>query len=200
MSSDVSGNSPAVERHVVGQPVPPQALCLRAAVPADRAFLRTVFASTRVDEFASSGMNAEQITALLAEQFELQDAYYRRHYLDARFDVVMSNGDPVGRLYHHWSDIELRIIDIALMPAHRGEKIGTQLMHALITQAAASGLPTTLYVETVNPVKSLYQRLGFRKQGENGIYELMHREAGPFDGAAVTLAGLVSAEKYRTKK
>lgn len=167
-----------------------EALYLRAATPADRAFLREVFVSTRVEEFARSGMSAAQITALLAEQFELQDTYYRRHYPDLRFDVVMNGDDPVGRLYHHWNDIELRIVDIALLPAHRGAKIGTRIMHALIAMAAQRELPVTLYVETVNPVKSLYERLGFEKRGENGIYEQMHRKAAPFDSAPATLPGL----------
>ncbi|WP_144157939.1 GNAT family N-acetyltransferase [Paraburkholderia sp. BCC1885] len=167
-----------------------ETLFLRAATPADRGFLRTVFVSTRAQEFASSGLSAPQITALLVEQFDVQDTYYRRHYPGARFDVVMNGGEPVGRLYHHWGEVELRIIDIALMPVQRGAKIGTRIMHALITQTAARGLPTTLYVEAANPVKSLYQRLGFRKRGENGIYEQWHREAGPFYGAAATLAGL----------
>lgn len=190
MPSNIAGSSAAEEPHVVGHAMIHQALSLRATTPTDRAFLRTVFASTRVDEFVSSGMNAAHVTALLAEQFELQDAYYRRHYSGARFDLVINDSGPIGRLYHHWSDGELRIIDIALMPAHRGAKVGTQLMHALITLAAARELPTTLYVEMANPVKSLYQRLGFRKQSENGIYERLHREAAPFYGAAVTLAGL----------
>lgn len=167
-----------------------EALFLRAATPADRTFLRKVFVSTRFDEFVSSGMGVAQIDTLLAEQFELQDTYYRRHYPGARFDVVMNRGEPVGRLYHHWGEVELRIIDIALMPAQRGAKIGTRIMNALIARAASRGLPATLYVEAVNPVKSLYKRLGFRKMGENGIYEQWHREAAPFDGASARLTGL----------
>lgn len=165
-------------------------LFLRAKTPADRTFLRAVFVSTRFDEFASSGMGEAQIYTLLAKQFELQDTYYRRHYPGARFDVVMSGGEPVGRLYHHWGEVELRIIDIALMPAQRGAKIGTRIMTALIARAASRGLPATLYVEAVNPVKSLYKRLGFRKMGENGIYEQWHREAASFDGASARLSGL----------
>ncbi|MFM0503789.1 GNAT family N-acetyltransferase [Paraburkholderia caffeinilytica] len=166
------------------------ALCLCAATPADRVFLREVFISTREAEFVGSGLSEQQINALLAEQFELQDGYYRRHYPAARFDVVMKGDIPVGRLYHYWGGGELRIIDIALLQDYRGARIGTQIVHALITRAAQRGLPATLYVEAVNPVKSLYQRLGFRKRGENGIYEQFHREPAPFDGAPVTLAGL----------
>jgi ribosomal protein S18 acetylase RimI-like enzyme len=102
----------------------------------------------------------------------------------------MNGGEPVGRLYHRWGDVELRIIDIALLPAHRGTKIGTRIMNALIAQAAARGSSATLYVEAMNPVKSLYERLGFRRMGENGIYEQWHREAAPFDGVPAMLPGL----------
>jgi ribosomal protein S18 acetylase RimI-like enzyme len=150
---------------------------LRASTAADSRFLASVFSSTRADEFASAGLPAEAITALLAQQFELQNTYYRRHYVGARFDIVTQAGADLGRLYHDWSPRELRIIDIALLPQYRGHGIGTTIMHDLLAEADRHGLAVSLYVEQENPVRALYRRLGFVKAGENGIYELMRREA-----------------------
>jgi len=155
---------------------------LRASQESDREFLHAVFASTRTEEFANAGWGAGEISALLASQFEIQDAYYRRHNPRARFDVILSGAAPIGRLYHDWSGSEARVIDIALLPQHRGAGIGGRLMHALVAGAAERGMPVSLYVEIHNPVRSLYGRLGFVATGESGIYVQMRREAAPFDG------------------
>lgn len=169
----------------------PADIGLRASRESDRELLHAVFVGTRTAEFANAGWHAEEIGKLLDEQFAMQDAYYRRHYPRARFDVVLRGAAPVGRLYHDWSGSEVRLIDIALLPQHRGAGIGGRLTRALVAEAARRSLPMTLHVETDNPVRAFYRRLGFAKTGENGVYEQMRREAAPFDGAqAERIAGL----------
>ncbi|WP_246794393.1 GNAT family N-acetyltransferase [Burkholderia perseverans] len=166
-------------------------MTLRAALPADRSFLREVFASTRREEFTRAGLGAEQVEALLRDQFQLQHQHYHEHYRQAHFEVVESGGTPVGRLYHAWRPPQLgdevRVIDIALLPAWRGRGIGTRLLHALLASAAAEGLPVSLNVEANNPVQRLYQRLGFVKIGSSGIYDTMRRAAARFDLPATPL-------------
>lgn len=182
----VSGAAAAAEQ--------PAVVSLRASTSADRDFLKTVFFSTRFDEFAASGLSVTEIDALLAQQFDMQESYYRRHYPAGRFDVVLSGDIPVGRLYHDWKRGRgLSVIDIALLPTFRGAGIGTRLMQALVERAAQAGLAVNLYVEVNNPVQSLYRRMDFVKCGENGIYESLRREAVPFGSIAEPLPGLQSS-------
>jgi len=84
------------------------------------------------------------------------------------------------------------LIDIALLPAYRGAGIGTRLMHAIVAEAARKRIPMQLYVEFNNPVRALYRRLGFMPAGENGVYEMMRRDALPFgdEDAALSLQDL----------
>lgn len=156
-------------------------ITLRAATDADMDFLRDVFTSTRVDEFVNGGMPLEQAESLLAGQFLFQHSYYHRHYPDGRFDIIVRGGSRVGRLYHDWSGEQAQLIDIALLPAYRGAGIGTRLMRAMVAEAARKHMPMQLYVEFNNPVRALYRRLGFVPAGENGVYELMRRDAMPLD-------------------
>jgi ribosomal protein S18 acetylase RimI-like enzyme len=156
-------------------------IALRAATDADMDFLRDVFSSTRMQEFISLGLPAEQTESLLASQFLTQHDYYRRHYPHGRFDIIMQGEKSIGRLYHDWHGDIVQLIDIALLPFCRGAGIGTRLMRALVAEAARKHMPMQLYVEFDNPVRSLYRTLGFVPTGENGIYELMHRDALPFD-------------------
>ncbi|WP_052391858.1 GNAT family N-acetyltransferase [Paraburkholderia bannensis] len=157
----------------------PDGMSLRAATAADRDFECAVFISTRVEEFTRTGWEPERIRSFLQEQFQLQHQYYQRHYPDGCFDIVEMNGVAIGRLYHakreEPSGSELRVIDIALLPEWRGGGIGTRLLHAVLAEAWQERLAVSLYVERNNPVRALYDRLGFMKIGENGVYEMLRR-------------------------
>jgi GNAT superfamily N-acetyltransferase len=108
-------------------------------------------------------------------QFDAQDSWYRQMYPAGEFLVVVDEGTPVGRLYIGRSESEIRIIDIALLPEHRGNGIGSRLFADIFTQADRDGLPVTLRVEPWNPAKRLYGRLGFEPREQEGLYETMVR-------------------------
>ena len=79
----------------------------------------------------------------------------------------------------------LLIVDIALLPAHRGAGIGTDILRGLLAEAAASGRPVRIHVERTNPALRLYRRLGFVPIADHGVYHLM--ECPPASsGAAAT--------------
>jgi predicted GNAT family acetyltransferase len=59
-------------------------------------------------------------------------------------------------------------VDIALTPPYRGRGLGTRLLRGLIAEAEQSGRPLSLHVETHNPARRLYERLGFRPAGDSG--------------------------------
>lgn len=178
-------------------------LALRAATSADQAFQCAVFVSTRVEEFTRTGWEPERIHAFLQQQFQLQHAYYQRHYPDGQFDIVELQGEPVGRLYHAKcpgeQGGELRLIDIALLPAWRGGGIGTRLMHAVLAEAWEARLAVSLYVERDNPVRALYARLGFVTIGENGIYEMKRRACAPGCVEAIPAAQALSSMRKHLK-
>ena len=64
----------------------------------------------------------------------------------------------------------LHIIDIALLPAWRGNGIGTAVLEALKAQARTAGLGISNMVERYNPALRLYLRLGFAEIADHGIY------------------------------
>jgi ribosomal protein S18 acetylase RimI-like enzyme len=150
---------------------------LRPAEPGDRAFLLQVYASTREEELRLVDWSDEQKAAFVQQQFEAQDAYWREHYYPATFDVIEVDGASAGRLYvARWED-EIRIVDIALLPEHRGEGIGTALLHDLLDEGARTGKRVSIHVERNNPALRFYERLGFVQVEDRGIYLLL--EAAP---------------------
>lgn len=148
-------------------------LRLRPATPADRPFLVTVYGSTRADELAPVPWSDEQKHAFVEMQFAAQDAHYRAHYSGASFDVIELDGEPVGRLYVHRRERELRVMDVALVPAARGLGVGTRLLTDLLAEGARLGKAVTIHVEQHNRARELYLRLGFTPVELHGIYELL---------------------------
>jgi ribosomal protein S18 acetylase RimI-like enzyme len=157
-------------------------ITLRPVSPEDREFLFRVYASTREEELALTDWDEEQKRVFLEGQFGAQDAWYRERYPGATLDVIEAGGEPAGRLYVHRREREIRLMDIALLPEHRGGGIGSSLLHDLMAEAAAADKRLTIHVEGYNPARRLYERLGFRKIDEHGVYHLM--EWTPAGGAS----------------
>jgi ribosomal protein S18 acetylase RimI-like enzyme len=147
----------------------------RPATPDDAPFLLAVYASTREEELALVGWTDEQKAAFCASQFAAQDAWYRENYPGATYDVVLVDGEPAGRRYvARWPD-EIRLMDIALLPAYRGRGIGSRLLDELLAEADAAGRRTSVHVEKFNRARSLYERLGFVEAEDKGVYVLLER-------------------------
>lgn len=146
---------------------------LRPATDADAPFLAAVYASTREVELALTDWTAEQKSAFCRMQFDAQTAHYRQYYRTAEYDIIESGDDPVGRLYVDRWEREIRIMDIAILPAHRGQGIGTRLLVDLQKEAAGCGKVLSIHVERMNPALSLYHRLGFTVAEDKGVYLLM---------------------------
>ena len=109
----------------------PNTLRLRPIAPGDEAFLFALYASTREEELQIVPWTAEQKHAFLQMQFRAQHDHYQQHYGGSSFDVILVGDVPAGRLYvARWAE-EMRIIDVALLPAWRGQGIGTGMLRAL---------------------------------------------------------------------
>jgi GNAT superfamily N-acetyltransferase len=157
----------------------PARVTLRPISDADLPFLLQLYASTRVDELAQVPWTDEQKVAFIVQQFEAQHAWWQEHYAGARFDLVLVDGEPAGRLYVDVWAREIRVVDIALMPAHRGGGIGAMLLRRVFAEGDAAGKPVSIHVEVFNPARRLYARLGFVEKGTHGdVYVLMERPVG----------------------
>jgi GNAT superfamily N-acetyltransferase len=151
-------------------------LTFRTIAHADLPFLERLYGSTRADELALTDWSDAQKAAFITMQFNAQHAHYQKHYVGSDFFVIERGGERIGRLYLARWKSEHRIVDIGLLPAHRGGGIGTALLTDLLDEAARAAKAVTIHVEKFNPAMSLYRRLGFVAAGEEGAYDLMRWE------------------------
>jgi ribosomal protein S18 acetylase RimI-like enzyme len=140
---------------------------LREAGPADEPLLFALFAEDRAAQLALAGLGAGQARTLIEMQYRGRAMTYAAHCPEA-VDLILLGGDgtPVGRLLLDRNSTRWRIIDIAVLAAHRGRGIGTEALRECQRQAAAAGVGLELQVEPLNPAHRLYRRLGFSEAGE----------------------------------
>jgi ribosomal protein S18 acetylase RimI-like enzyme len=154
-------------------------LTFRPITDADLPFLARLYASTRTEELAVTPWSDEQKAAFLDMQFQAQHTHYQRYYPQADWLVTMRDGEDVGRLYIERWPSQHRIIDIAFLPAHRGNGLGEALLRDLLDEAAAAGKAVSIHVEKFNPAMRLYRRLGFTTEEDKGVYDLMRWAVTP---------------------
>jgi GNAT superfamily N-acetyltransferase len=158
------------------------ALCTPALRPvgsADGEILYRIYASTREDELAPVSWDVATKETFLRMQFAAQDRYYRDTYPEARYDLIVAGGDVLGRLYVHRGEDVLLVVDLALLPEHRGRGIGTGLLKRVLAEASAVDKPVRVHAERFNPARRLYARLGFRQIEDQGVYLLLERPVYP---------------------
>jgi ribosomal protein S18 acetylase RimI-like enzyme len=144
---------------------------LRRARVNDDPFLRTLHAHARRDEIAAVDWTEDDRQQFLREQYEAQRTFFDQQYPHARHDIVLSDGEPVGRLWVNYAEDEIRVLDWALVPRSRGAGIGTALIRELQADARRLGVPITSTVAHVNPrARALYERHGFRVVGRTPMY------------------------------
>ena len=139
----------------------------------DLSFIAALYASTRTEELAVTGWPDEVKSAFLEQQHRAQHHFYQGNYPGAEWLIVERDGAAVGRLYLQQRETDIRLIDIALLPAHRRAGIGGAMIGDLLEWAGGLGKSISLHVEPNNPVRPLYVRVGFESLGLNGAYEAM---------------------------
>lgn len=154
---------------------PDRAVALRPSTKGDAELLFRIYASTREEELAPLDWDAAVKEAFLRQQSTAQETYYRATFPQATYDLIVDGEKVLGRLYVNRGDEAWLVLDIALLPAYRGEGLGTHLMQQVITEAAAAGKPVQIHVERFNPAQRLYERLGFERVRDEGIYLLLER-------------------------
>jgi len=148
----------------------PGGVALRPALPADEPFLRQVYASTREEELAAAGWDVATGAQFVEMQFRAMRQGYAQSFPDAAWTIISLAGEAAGYLVITRTREEIRIVDLALLPAHRSRGLGGALVRGLQAEAAAAGQPLRLRILKGGRSAHLCQRLGFRCFEESGFH------------------------------
>lgn len=139
----------------------------------DESFLYLVYKSTRNEEMVEWGWDSVQAEAFLQMQYLLKQRSYASQYPLAHPQVIVYTGQPAGYMLIAELMNELKLVDLALLPAYRNLGIGSCVLEELKQQAAVLNKSVLLQVLTTNPARFLYERHGFVVTGDDGMYYRM---------------------------
>ena len=163
-------------------------ISFRPVTDQDIPFLYELYASTRADEMAIvADWTAEQKEQFVQQQFMAQHTYYQDTFKEARWDIILLDDWAIGRLYVDRRPEEIRLIDITLSPQVRKRGIGSVLLKDLINEATDQKKTITIHVEHYNPAMRLYERLGFTKIEDQGVYDLMEWRPSTVNKSSIAL-------------
>jgi len=148
---------------------------LRSTRPEDREFLLRVYASTREPEMRSWGWPAAEQSLFIQMQFDARARGYALSYPAAAESIVLANDEPAGSILVFRAPLEIRLVDIALLPQFRNLGIASALLGTLIAESIYTRVPLRLSVAKGNRAARLYERLGFFVKSDDAMYcEMEH--------------------------
>jgi ribosomal protein S18 acetylase RimI-like enzyme len=153
-------------------PLPPP-FSLRAATSADQDFLDALYFSSREDLHAVSP-DAHGVAQLVRMQQQMQQAGFNAHYPQAQHWLVQRAGQAIGRVVLDFGAADVRLVDLAIIPASRRAGAATAVLQAVQAMAHAQGLAVSLAVSQANAgAMRLYQRLGFDVSAQDVVQAQM---------------------------
>ena len=139
-------------------------ITLRVADPADDAFLRRLHATAHGAAVLAMSLGPDALEALLRLQFDTQRAQYRARGPDAVDEIVVADGEPVGRCWTGRTSDELRLLDLAVAPDRQRTGIAGAVLDLLLERARDARIPLRLNVWSENaPALALYRGHGLHE-------------------------------------
>lgn len=148
-------------------------LLLRSISPEDETFLYKLYASVRQEEVTAWGWAPEQADVFLHMQWVAQRSSYAMQFPYAVHCIISQDQESVGQCYVDYTEANLRLIDISIMPNCRNRGIGSVIIKNLQQEARQRCVPMLLSVTPENPAHRLYERLGFIITGVTDMYVSM---------------------------
>jgi ribosomal protein S18 acetylase RimI-like enzyme len=147
-------------------------LSTRPETETDADFLFSLFQSVKEPEMAAMPADMRTKRQLLCMQFRAMTQSYHAVFPGAQYDIVLLNGEPIGRLILNLIPARAHVIYVALLPKMRNRGIGTALMTAILDEPRRHGAVCEAQVAIGNMASlRLWRRLGFieRERDETDV-------------------------------
>src|SRR5438093_468436 len=135
-----------------------QMISFRAVTPEDEEFLLKLYKSSRGDDLRGLGWSEDRISEFLEMQYEARQRLHQNDYQNATDEIVLLDGKLAGHLSIERREIEIRCVDIALLPENRHARIGTLLISRLQNEGRGLSKPLRLQVIRFNRAVTLLER------------------------------------------
>jgi len=155
-----------------------ESISFRPVASGDEKLLLDIYKSSRGDDLRGLGWTEDRISEFLGMQYEAQQRFYEGEYTRAVDEIILRENEPAGRLVVERREHDIRFIDVALLPEHRNQRIGTFLIRQLQAEARRERKPLRLQIIRFNRAVNLLERSGFVRTSETGTHFQMEWKPG----------------------
>lgn len=157
-------------------------LAYRPETPDDESFVRTLLVETLTEQLAAWSWPECLRQPMLETQYQVRRQGFRS---SGDSSIIVLDGDkPVGWYVTVESADEVRLVNIMVLAQHRGQGIGSTVLHKLLAASNAAGKPLRLAVASNNGrALQLYERLGFQRIGGDEVQHCMEHPLGGRDAS-----------------
>ena len=156
---------------------------LRPATPADEPFLRNLMTRTIADELGAWAWPEAIRADLLQKQSDARAIAMRSTWRDLDDRIILIQNKLAGRIAVARTADEVWLVDLLVLPEHRGAGIGTAALKMVLEDARRVGKPVRLHVNITHRASRFYERLGFVKAGGSEVHHLMEWTPAQYVGA-----------------
>jgi GNAT superfamily N-acetyltransferase len=143
---------------------------LRPATDQSSVFLRRLYATTRDTEMKAVPWQTARKESFLDAQFQARESHCGHTFPKAQNLIVFSGDLPIGRLRLNRVDLEILIVDFALLPEYRGKGIGAELIRELQREAREAHKKLTGTVDRFSRAVSFWRSMDFQIDETQPLY------------------------------
>jgi ribosomal protein S18 acetylase RimI-like enzyme len=145
---------------------------------ADDAFMRRLVLETIAVELGANSWPEPLRTQILDLQYHTRRQGPGAVFPEGQSRIILLDGEPVGWLHTATLEDKIWLAEVMVLPEFRGRGAGRAAVGEVLADAARTGKPVSLSVNTTNAgAIRLYKRLGFRRIGGTEVQHEM--EARP---------------------
>jgi GNAT superfamily N-acetyltransferase len=150
----------------------------RPEAPDDEPFLRRLIQSTIEEELGASAWPEPMRTHLIGLQCSARNQAVRGRFPEGESRIILADSAEAGWLYTAGLPEVVWLVEVMILPEHRGHGIGSAALRDVIDSAGARPLRLKVNVANTRAAR-LYERLGFRRAGGDEVQHLMERPVPP---------------------
>ena len=112
---------------------------------------------------------------------EIQRGFFEKKWKPNNYQIIILAGQAVGAVsVEHCAD-HIFLSEVQVQPGFQSRGLGSQIIKAVLANAAAQSLPVRLQVLRKSKAINLYHRLGFSQTGDTDTHVLMEKTSQRID-------------------
>ena len=120
----------------------------------------------------------DYITQIWGWDEDEQREFHAQDWLYKKPEIIIYKNEPIGTIYVFENEDYIEIEQFIILMEYQNKGIGSFILKGIIDEADRSGRVIKLKYLHINPVATLYSRMGFEVVGNDDLFVSVERKPG----------------------